>query len=52
MNEFYKTVIFTILICILIYIFIEFYNIFMKEGFTKIRNNKSECNLRNNCSSC
>ena len=53
MKEIYKTILFTILVCIIIYVCVEFYNSFMKEGFTRIRNNnKSECNLRNNCSSC
>jgi len=50
MNKTYKTILFIIFVCTLIYFYIVVYDDFIKEGF--IRNNKSECSLRTNCSSC
>ena len=52
MNKKYKTIIFIILVCTVIYFYIVCYDDFIKESFTRKRNNNSECNLRTNCSSC
>ena len=52
MNKTYKTVLFIILVCIIIYFIILFYHDYTKEGFIRKIKNQSECNLRANCSSC
>jgi len=52
MNKTYKTIIFVVIVCFLIYFYLIIYDDFLKEGFILSRYNKSECNLRTNCSSC
>jgi hypothetical protein len=52
MKKIYKTILFVITVCLLIFLYILFYDDFLKEGFMRRRYSKSECNLRTNCSSC